>query len=316
MNRRNLIKSILASGLAIPLLGGSKPFEINSYKAISPSALRLKFGELDIYIFSDGANVLKEPYPLIAPRQTEAEFNKAKKEVYLDQQPIAFSLNILLIKKGNQYILFDTGNGLGKNENVGRLIEQMQASNIEPHLVTDIILTHAHGDHINGILLPDGNFAFKNAKYYIGKKEFDFWMKGENQSTKKILNLIQTNLTFIQQNDILFDMIKVVETAGHTPGHLAFEITQSGKNLKLKHIADVVHSPILVRYPEYGIKYDNDFEMAVKTRKAVLEEAYQQRQLLFTMHLPWPGIGYIDKKDQRYQWIPLAFASNLPQIEL
>lgn len=316
MNRRNLIKSILASGLAIPLLGATKSFETNSNKAIIPNALQLKFGELDLYIFSDGANQLKEPYPLIAPKQTEEQFNQAKKEVFLDQQPIAFSLNILLIKKGNQYILFDTGNGLGKNENVGRLIEQMQASNIEPHLVTDIVLSHAHGDHINGVVLPDGQFAFKNAKYYIGKKEFDFWMKGTNQTTIDILNKIQTKLNFLKENDIIFDCIQVKETLGHTPGHLAFEITQPNITLKLKHIADVVHSPILIRYPEYGIKYDNDFDLAVKTRKEVLEEAYQQKQLLFAMHLPWPGIGYIDKKDNRYQWIPLSFASNLKQIDL
>lgn len=315
MNRRNLIKSILASSLAIPMLGASKTFKSSS-KAITPNALQLKFGDLELYVFSDGANNLKDPFPLIAPKQTEAEFNQARKETFLEQQPIAFSLNILMIKKGNQYILFDTGNGLGKNENVGRLIEQLQASNIEPHLITDIILTHAHGDHINGIILPDGNFAFKNAKYYIGKKEFDFWMKKKNQTTISILNKIQTKLTFLKANDVLFDCIKTIETFGHTPGHLAFEITQPNKSLKLKHIADVVHSLILVRYPEYGIKFDNDFDLAVKTRKAVLEEAYQQRQLLFTMHLPWPSLGYIDKKENRYQWIPLSFTSNLKQIEL
>jgi Metal-dependent hydrolases of the beta-lactamase superfamily III len=185
MNRRNLIKSIFASGIALPLFGATKSFEPTMNKAITPNALQLKFGALDLYIFSDGGNTVKDPFPLIAPKQTEAEFNKARKETFLDQQPIAFSLNILLIKKGNQYILFDIGNGLGKNENVGRLLEQMQASTIEAHMITDIVITHAHGDHINGIVLPDGNFAFKNAKYYMGKKEFDFWMKSDNSTTKK-----------------------------------------------------------------------------------------------------------------------------------
>lgn len=314
MNRRNLIKSIFASGLAFPLLGASNAFNAPSIKAITPNALRLKLGNLELFVFSDGSNVLKEPFPLIAPQQTETEFNHARKETFLDQQPIAFSLNLLLIKKGHQYILFDTGNGLGKNENIGRLIEQMQASNIEPHRVTDIILTHAHGDHINGILLPDGSFAFKNAKYYVSKKEFDFWMNSDHASTKTILNKIQTHLTYLKQGDVLFENIKVIETPGHTPGHLAFEITQSDKTLT--HIADLVHSPILVRYPEYGIKYDHDFDLAVKTRLTVLEEAYQQRQLLFAMHLPWPGLGYIDKNNHRYQWVPLTIPSNLAQIEL
>lgn len=311
MNRRELLKTIGLSSIALPLLSATSEF---TAKAIQPTALNFKFGELELFLFSDGENVLKEPFPLIAPNKTEKDYLNARKECYLDQQPMAFSLNILLIKKDEKYILFDTGNGLGKNENVGKLLEQMQASNIPANLITDIILTHAHGDHIGGILLPNGNFAFKNANYYIGQKEFDFWMKENNESTKNILNKIQTKLTFIKQSDILFDCIKVEETIGHTPGHLAFEITQNGKILK--HIANVVHSPILIRYPEYGIKYDRDFETAVTTRKKVLEEAYQKRQLLVEMHLPWPGIGYIGKRDNKYDWIPLSFASNLKQIEL
>lgn len=311
MNRRELLKSIGLSTVALPLLSAASNF---TSKAIQPSGLNFKFGDLDLFLFSDGTNILKEPFPLIAPNKTEKDFLNATKECYLDQQPIAFSLNILLIKKGEKYILFDTGNGLGKNENVGKLLEQMQATNIPAHLITDVILTHAHGDHIGGILLPDGSYAFKNANYYIGQKEFDFWMQENNQSTKNILEKIQTKLNFIKQDDILFDCIKTVEIPGHTPGHLAFEITQNGK--VLKHIADAVHSPILIRYPEYGIKYDRDFDLAVSTRIKVLEEAYQKRQIIVAMHLPWPGIGYIGKRDGKYDWIPLSFGSNLKQIQL
>lgn len=314
MNRRDLIKTIALGTMAVPVLGNtSKPTTI---KAIQPNALQFKFGDLELFIFSDGGNVQKEPYPLIAPHQSEESFSQARKECYLDQQPIAFSLNILMIKKENKYILFDTGNGSGKNENVGKLMEQMQASNIEPHLITDVIMTHAHGDHVGGILLPDGNFAFKNATYYINQTEFEFWMKEKNESIKHILSKIQTKLTFIKANDILFDCLKIEETPGHTPGHLAIEIFQPNKNIKLKHIADVVHSPIIIRYPDFGIKYDQNFDLAIKTRKKILEDAFVNRTLVIAMHLPWPGIGYIVKRDQKYDWFPLAISSNLKQNEL
>lgn len=314
MNRRDALKSLAFSAAAFPLLGASK--SAATVRAIDPNALRLKFGTLDLYIFSDGTNIQNNPYPLIAPKHTEDEFKQARKECYLDQHPLSFGLNILLIKKEKHYILFDTGNGLGKNENVGRLIEQMQASGIEPHFITDVIITHAHGDHIGGIVLPDGSLAFKNAKYYISKIEFDYWMKENNEGTKMILNKIKPLTTFIQTGDVLFHFVKVEAAPGHTPGHLAFEIFQTEKTLKLKHIADTVHSPIVIRYPEYGIKFDQDFDLAVKTRQHVLEEAYQNRTLLIAMHLPWPGIGFIGKRDGKYDWIPLAFGSNLKQIEL
>jgi len=314
MNRRNLIKSIALTCLSIPLFGANQ--KINDKNDTLPKPLKLKFGSIDLYIISDGSNLLKEPFPLIAPNQTELEFNQARKETFLDQQSIEFSYNLLLIKKNDKLILFDTGNGLSNNKNVGKLIEQLKTINVSTNQITDIIITHAHGDHINGILQPDGSFAFQNANYYISKTEYDYWLKSTQENTIKILKLISNKLTFIKANTKLFNFIKVEETPGHTPGHLAFLITDKNKSLEIKHIADVVHSPIIIRYPEYGIKFDNNFNQAVETRLKVLEEAYQKRQLLFAMHLPWPGIGYIDKKDERYQWIPLSFASNLKEIQL
>ncbi len=314
MNRRDLLKTIILSTLSLPLMGFSKHFKPAFY--LSPAPLQLKFSEYDLYILSDGSNLIKEPYPLIAPNYTEEEFNLALNETFLDQQPISFSLNVLLIKYKQHYILFDTGYGLEKNENVGKLIQQLESTGISADEITDVIITHAHGDHIGGLIQPNGNLTFKNAKYFISKAEFDYWIASKNENTIAILNKIKHKTFFIKGKDVIFNNIKIEEVPGHTPGQLAFLISDKNNTIKIKHIADVVHSPLLVRYPEFGIKYDTNFNEAVQTRLKILEEAYQKKQLIFASHLPWPGIGYIDKKDDRYLWIPFSFESNLKQIEL
>ena len=314
MNRRDLLKTIILSTFSIPLVGFFKQYP-NAYTS-SPAPLQLKFGEYELFILSDGSNLVKEPFPLMAPNHTKDEFNQALNETFLNQQPIAFSLNVLLIKYKQQIILFDTGNGLEKNEHVGKLIQQLEAIGISTNDITDIIITHAHGDHIGGLILPDGNLTFKNAKYFISRTEFDYWLRSNNDQTISILNKIKPKIIFIKGKEVLFKNIKIEEVPGHTPGQLAFTITDKENTLEIKHIADVVHSPLLIRYPEFGIKYDTNFHEAVTTRMKVLDEAYQKKQLIFATHLPWPGIGYIDKKDERYLWIPFSFESNLKQIQL
>ena len=314
MNRRDLLKTLILSTFSIPLISFFKQYT-NAY-ASSPAPLQLKFGEYELFILSDGSNLIKEPYPLIAPNHTEEEFNQALNETFLNQQPIAFSLNILLIKYKQHFILFDTGNGLEKNEHVGKLISQLDTIGISPNDITDVIITHAHGDHIGGLIQPDGNLTFQNAKYFISKTEFDYWLTTKNEQTITILNKIKPRVIFIKGKEVLFKNIKIEEVPGHTPGQLAFSITDKENTLEIKHIADVVHSPLLIRYPEFGIKYDTNFNEAIKTRLKVLEDAYQKKQLIFATHLPWPGIGYIDKKDDRFLWIPFSFESNLKQIQL
>lgn len=314
MNRRDLLKTIILSTFSIPLIGFFKQYS-NAYSS-SPAPLQFKFGDYELYILSDGSNLIKDPFPLIAPNQTKEEFDQALNETFLNQQPISFSLNILLIKYKQNVILFDTGNGLEKNEHVGKLIQQLETIGISTNDITDIVITHAHRDHIGGLILPDGNLTFKNAKYFMSKIEFDYWINNQNEDIINSLNKIKSKIIFIKGKEILFKNIKIEEIPGHTPGQLAFTITDKENTLEIKHIADVVHSPLLVRYPEFGIKYDTNFHEAVKIRLKVLEEAYQKKQLIFATHLPWPGIGYIDKKDDRYLWSPYPIESNLKQIQL
>lgn len=63
----------------------------------------------------------------------------------------------------------------------------------------------------------------------------------------------------------------------------------------------------LIAKPEWGTQWNFDFEKGVEKRKEILENSYSNRTLVMTAHLPWLGLGYIDKNNDNYQWIPCSY---------
>jgi glyoxylase-like metal-dependent hydrolase (beta-lactamase superfamily II) len=45
-----------------------------------------------------------------------------------------------------------------------------------------VLISHLHGDHINGIKKPDGSLAFPNAEIKVPAEDWAFWMSDENMA--------------------------------------------------------------------------------------------------------------------------------------
>jgi hypothetical protein len=70
--------------------------------------------------------------------------------------------------------LVDTGaDGLAPM--TGDLLRNLTSEGITPEEITTVILTHAHPDHVGGVLDTSGKPAFANAQYVMSKTEWDFW---------------------------------------------------------------------------------------------------------------------------------------------
>jgi glyoxylase-like metal-dependent hydrolase (beta-lactamase superfamily II) len=221
----------------------------------------------------------------------------------------------LLIKKGNQYILVDTGEGYHDPVNAGWLHNSILEIGISPADITDILITHAHRDHIGGILSKEGARVYPNAKYYISAPEYNFWNNDEKDFSKskmssyptgkiqkEVFGAIKNELEIFEPGDTLFSCIETELAPGHTPGHIIFHVFSG--NQSITHLVDVVHSPLLVNHPDWGTQWDVNFEEGVETRKRIFDKCYNDKRLVTTCHLPWPGVGYIDKTEDGWQWIP------------
>lgn len=281
------------------------------------ASIRIPMGEVEVYVLSDGYFGIGEPQPILAPDIKREVVQDALRALYLSESDYEMPITTLLIKKGNQYILIDTGEGYHDPVNAGWLQNSILEIGISPEDITDILITHAHRDHIGGILSKEGVRIYPNAKYYISAPEYNFWNNDEKDFSKskmssyptgkiqrETLGAIKNDLEIFEPGDTLFSCIKTEFAPGHTPGHIIFHVFSG--NQSITHLVDVVHSPLLVNHPEWGTQWDVNFEEGVATRKRIFDNCYHGKRLVTTCHLPWPGIGYIDKTEDGWQWVPKA----------
>ncbi|WGQ09899.1 MBL fold metallo-hydrolase [Pedobacter gandavensis] len=328
MKRRQLLKYTGAFGVMASLSSFKSFTGISNNNSIINTAagyFNFRLGELEMLVITDGHIMISPAQPIIAPGIPKERVKSAMVDNFIFSDFVDAAINILVIRKGKRIILIDTGSGPAIGGQAGKFLENLRSAGIQSEEVTDIFITHLHVDHIGGILDSTGMPVFKNAKYYLSQLEYDFWMskspdfsKSKNTGSNtgsvvlahSIIEAIKDKTELFTFGETLFDCIKPELAAGHTPGHPVFTIFSEGQ--EMRHIVDTVHTSLLLSHPEWGTEWDIDFEKGVATRQRILEEQARRKGLTMSCHLPWPGLGYIVKKDNGFDWVPMSFST--PQL--
>ena len=317
------------SGAALATVAGMLP--ASSTRAAAPAAsaqapgfYRYKVGSIEITVATDGANRLPITDEFVVNVKKE-EVNAALAEAFMEPGVFVGPYNPIVLNTGSKLVLVDTGTGevaykVSKGQ-TGQLLINLAAAGIDANAIDTVLISHYHGDHINGLLRADGALAFPNAEILVPAKEHAYWLDDGEMSrspTKRIADnhknvrrvisgeVLKRLRTYEWDKEVL-PGVTAVGTPGHTPGHTSHIVTSGASKLYVQ--ADVTHAPFLfARHPGWHAFYDHEPVLAEATRRKVYDMLAAERMTVQGFHYPFPSVAHVEKTATGYREIPMPWS--------
>lgn len=275
------------------------------------AASKFTLGSSTIDVVSDGNLVL--PMNFIFPDAPADELKALLSNNNLPLDAATPDCNLTLLRDGERTILFDVGSGPFFMPSAGKLADSLGAIGVSPDEITHVVFTHAHPDHLWGVLDDFDDPVFTNATFMISAAEFDFWIdpgavdlmpEARKSFAVGARSRLQALEEFIERFDAgseILPGVLAVDSAGHTPGHCSFEI-RSGSESALVVGDAVTHHLISFQHPDWPSGSDQDAEKGIKTRNMLLDRLASEKMQIIGYHMPYPGTGYVERKDSAYRF--------------
>jgi glyoxylase-like metal-dependent hydrolase (beta-lactamase superfamily II) len=117
-------------------------------------------------------------------------------------------------------------------------------------------------------------------------------------------------MSFIGEGDSVAPGVTGMDAFGHTPGHMVFNVESGGKRLMLT--ADTAnHFVLSLQRPDWEVVFDSDKAMGAAARKKVFDMIAADRIPFIGYHMPFPSVGYVEKMDVGYRYIPETYQLDL-----
>lgn len=330
LNRRSVLASaaVVTAASALPSLAmtSSAAAEAAAIGTQNAGWYRYKLGDFEITVVTDGANTNKLADNYIN-NVSRDEVNAALEADFLEPNEVTHAYTPVVINTGKRLVAIDTGLGVGmfakSKGQVGQYHRNLAAAGIDAKNIDAVVISHFHGDHINGLVDAEGKLAFPNAEIMVPEAEWQFWAddsnvgkvppaaKGNFGNAKRVFGGIGKNVTQYKGGQELAPGITAHSTHGHTPGHTS-HIVASGKESVLVQ-ADVTAgaASILLRHPDWSLMFDTIPDEAAKTRRKLYEMAVAERMLVQGYHFPFPSLGRIARAGDGYRYVPTPWNPSL-----
>ena len=305
-----------AAGSFVPVWAQSAP-NLGTPTLPSPGFRRTKMGDVEIISVLDGIarRPLGEEFVKNAPL---AEVKALLTSQGLPTDYIDVPFTPFVVIAGGRKVLIDTGLGEFGGPNAGKLLENLRAAGVPASDIDTVLISHFHGDHINGLRNKAGEWTFPNAKVMVPAAEHAFWMDDARMAAAPagmkgaFENVRRTFATMPADTLVQFTAgaqvapgIQSVAAYGHTPGHTLFKLTSSGQ--KFFYVADLTNVPALfARNPDWAVAFDMDAEAARKVRREVFQRITASNAMLGGFHFPFPAFGRMEASGNGYAFLPAA----------
>ncbi|MGD6747703.1 MBL fold metallo-hydrolase [Streptomyces sp. BH106] len=243
-------------------------------------------------------------------------FADAEGTLRIDSHTFAFTV-------GGLRVLVDTGIGNGKqranpawHDLDTDYLETLTAAGFPPDSVDLVILTHLHADHVGwNTRLVDGDWVptFPRARYLTSRVEREFWAAYEMDEARE--QMFRDSVLPVEEAGLL-DLVDVpaegltvspglrlLPTPGHTPGHVAVELTSRGGTAVIT--GDCVHHPVQLAHPAIGACVDIDPHRSETSRRALLDSLAGTDTLVLGTHFAPPTAGRVITHDDAYRLTPV-----------
>ena len=272
-------------------------------------------GAAEVIVLSDGVFTL--PRSLVLPDAPEADVAALFKAHGAALELVA-ETNVTVVRSGTTVALLDTGAGPDFMPSLGKLPDRLDEAGIKSEDVTHVIFTHAHADHLWGVIDPLGDESrWPKARHVMPRVERDFWLQAGVEdkvpefqksmavgTARRLKSLGEAIITAVPGEEVA-PGIALIDTAGHTPGHCSV-VVRSGTTELIVGGDALTHAAVSFGAPQWKWGSDIDWQKAATSRQKLLEELAAKKSLLAGYHLPWPGVGRVEKLGAAFRFVPGA----------
>ncbi|HEY9038197.1 MAG TPA: MBL fold metallo-hydrolase [Roseovarius sp.] len=272
----------------------------------------MQLGEAEVISLSDGNLVLPASFFFDSLPQDELDLILAKHNVPRDQ--LEPPCNLTLLRQQDRLVLFDAGSGSAFMPSAGELLTSLEAEGLTPEDITHVVFTHAHPDHLWGILDDFDEPVFPQAKLMIGQAEWEYWTDpntvdtiGEARASFAVgaarrLAAIEDHISFFNGGEEILPGVMAHSTPGHTPGHMAFEIRDGSSAVMVGGDA-IGNAHVAFERPDWASGADQDTDLGAKTRMRLLDQLAADEIALLGFHLPHGGLGRVERAGDAYRFV-------------
>jgi glyoxylase-like metal-dependent hydrolase (beta-lactamase superfamily II) len=328
LTRRSMLTSAAAVGAAAvtPIPGSPASAAAPPAGSQAPGFYRYKVGSHEITVVTDGATArpLEEGFVRNAKKD---EVNAALAAAFVEQDKLTIPYSPVVVNTGSKLVVIDTGTGEANFEKskgaAGQFHKNLKASGIDRNAVDMVVISHFHGDHINGLLTADNKLAFPNAEILVPAAEWKYFMDDGEMSRapagrmqdvfsnlRRVFDALGRKVTPYEAGKEVAPGITSVATWGHTPGHTSHIVASGSSKVYIQ--ADVTNLPYLfARNPGWHATFDQDPKMAEETRRKVYDMLAAEKMMVQGFHYPFPALAHVEKTATGYREIPVPWSPTL-----
>ena len=292
----------------------------NKPKMTRPKVYQFKLGDFTITNVLEGYIHREDMHPITGTNATADEVQAVAEANRLPFPNFEHNFVPSLVDTGDKLIALDPGFGArAHGPTTGWLNDLLPEAGYSLDDVDYVVVTHCHPDHIGNLTTADGSPTFPNAEIVFGRTEFDYWMKGENipsfrpptlKMFQEVCAPMADTARFVQPGDDIVTGVTAVDAFGHSAGHMAYHIESNGQELMI--MSDTVaHYAVSLSHPEWHFGMDDNPEAAVVSRKRVLSQVADEKMAAIGFHMPFPSVGYVERRGDGFAWVPASYQMNL-----